>query len=116
MDDMNSLQNGVNLIGRTGVTPIIRSFENGMKLAIFSIAINDFIYEVNGKRKETQWHAIVAWGKQADLCERFVKKGQMVAIKGKLVNRLYKDLGGMNRRVTEVQVRDIILINPQKAG
>jgi len=113
---MNTLLNGVTLIGRTGVNPIIRNFENGMKLVKFSIAINDFVYEVNGKRKETQWHAIVAWGAQAHLCERFVRKGQMVAIKGKLVNRMYKDIGGMNRRVTEVQVRDIFLINPKKAG
>lgn len=64
----------------------------------------------------TQWHQIIAWGKKAELIEKFVKKGQLLAVDGKLVNRIYQDNGGGNRRVTEIQVNEILLINPKKAG
>ncbi|MFT5819112.1 MAG: single-strand DNA-binding protein [Crocinitomix sp.] len=113
---MNNLQNAVNLIGRTGINPTVRTFENGVKLAKFSLATNETIKEVNGKKKLTQWHNIVAWGKKAELIEKFVKKGQLLAVDGKLVNRVYQDNGGANRRVTEIQVNEILLINPKKAG
>lgn len=113
---MNKLQNAVNLIGRTGINPIIRTFENGMKLAKFSLATNEVIREVNGKKNQTQWHQIIAWGSKADLIEKFVKKGQLIAVDGKLVNRSYVDVSGSNHRVTEIQVNEILLINPRKAG
>lgn len=61
---MNKLQNAVNLIGRTGVNPIVRTFENGMKLAKFSLATNETVKEVNGSKTLTQWHHIIAWGKK----------------------------------------------------
>jgi single-strand DNA-binding protein len=113
---MNKLQNAVNLIGRTGVNPIVRTFENGMKLAKFSLATNETVKEVNGSKTMTQWHHIIAWGKKAELIEKFVKKGQLIAVDGKLVNRVYTDGGGSNHRVTEIQVNEILLINPRKAG
>lgn len=56
---MNKLQNTVNLIGRIGITPRIRTFENGMKLAKFPLATNETVSEVNGKKKLTQWHHCV---------------------------------------------------------
>ena len=62
---MNDLKNAVNLIGRTGINPIIRTFENGVKLAKFSLATNETVTEVDGKAVRTQWHQIVAWGNKA---------------------------------------------------
>lgn len=111
---MNKIQNAVNLIGRAGIAPVIRTFENSMKLAKFSLATNETISEVNGKKQLTQWHNIVAWGKKAELIERFVKKGQLVPVDGKLVNRSWTDASGNTKRITEVQVNEILLINPQK--
>ncbi|WP_066758390.1 single-stranded DNA-binding protein [Crocinitomix algicola] len=113
---MNKLKNTVQLIGRTGIEPIVRTFENGTKLAKFSLATNETIRDVNGKKTLTQWHQIVAWGRTAELIEKYLHKGQMVAVDGKLVNRAYKDNGGGNHRRTEVQVHDIMMINKQKAG
>ncbi|WP_027418101.1 single-stranded DNA-binding protein [Crocinitomix catalasitica] len=111
---MNKLQNAVNLIGRIGVAPVIRTFENGVKLAKFTLATNETIREINGKSVKTQWHSIVAWGKKAELIEKFVKKGQMLAIDGKLINRVYTDASGTNKKVTEIQVNEILMINPKK--
>lgn len=112
---MNNLKNGVNLIGRTGIDPIIRTFDNGVKLAKFPLAINETIMEAEGKAVKTQWHQIVAWGKKAELIEKFVSKGQMLAVDGKLINRLIKDRkSGEQKKITEIQVNEILLINPNK--
>lgn len=111
---MNNLQNGVNLIGRAGQDPIIRTFENGVKLARFALATNEIITEVNGKKKQTQWHTIVAWGKKAELIEKFVTKGQMMAIEGKLINRVYQLNEGGKAKSTEVQANEVLLINPKR--
>ena len=111
---MNNLQNAVNLIGRTGINPIIRTFENGVKLAKFSLATNESVTEVDGKSIKTQWHQIIAWGKKAELIEKFVKKGQMIAVDGRLINRVFVDNSGENKRITEIQVNEILLINEQK--
>ena len=113
---MNTIQNTVNLIGRTGVTPIIKTFQNGSKLAKFSLATNETVIEPNGKSIKTQWHHVIAWGIQADLVEKFVTKGQLVAVDGKLINRVFTDASGTNKKVTEIQVNDILLINPQKVS
>jgi len=111
---MNSLQNTVNLIGRTGIDPVIRVFTNGVKLAKFSLATNETIYDPNGKSIKTQWHNIVAWGKKADLIEKYVKKGQMIAVEGKLINKVLQDLNGKKTKITQIQVEEILLINQQQ--
>jgi len=113
---MNTIQNTVNLIGRSGVTPIIKTFHNGVKLAKFSLATNETVIEPNGKSIKTQWHHVIAWGIKADLVEKFVAKGQLVAIDGRLINRVFTDSTGTSKRVTEIQVNDILLINPKKAS
>jgi single-strand DNA-binding protein len=110
---MNKLQNTVNLIGRSGIDPVIRTFENGVKLAKFSLATNETVTEVNGNKVQTQWHNVVAWGKKAELIEKFVKKGQLMAVDGKLINRIYMDASGNNRKLTEIQVNEVLLINPK---
>ena len=113
---MNKLQNTINLIGRAGITPIIRTFENGVKLAKFSLATNEIVTEINGKRNETQWHNIVAWGKKAELIEKYVKKGQLMAVDGKLINRSFMTADGTRRKLTEIQVNEILMINTTKKG
>ncbi|MFK8046247.1 MAG: single-stranded DNA-binding protein [Crocinitomicaceae bacterium] len=110
---MNTLQNSVNLIGRTGINPIIRTFTNGVKLAKFSMATKETIYDPNGKGIQVQWHNIVAWGKKAELIEKYVKKGQMVAVEGKLINKVLTDLNGKKTKLTQIQVDEILLINQQ---
>ena len=110
---MNTIQNTVNLIGRAGINPVIRTFTNGVKLAKFSIATNETIYDPNGKSIQTQWHNLVAWGKKAELIEQYVKKGQLLAVEGKLINKVMTDLNGKKSKLTQVQVEEVLLINEQ---
>ncbi len=111
---MNTIHNSVNLIGRTGITPVIRTFTNGVKLAKFSMATNETIFDPNGKTIKTQWHNLVAWGKKAELIEKYVKKGQMIAVEGKLINKILTDLNGKKSKLTQIQVDEILLINHQR--
>ncbi|UKN01327.1 single-stranded DNA-binding protein [Paracrocinitomix mangrovi] len=109
---MQNLKNTINLIGRAGINPVIRTFKNGVKLAKFSLATSETVIEVNGRKVTTQWHNIVAWGKKAELVEKYIKQGQLMAVDGKLINRIYFDASGNQRKLTEIQVNEILLINP----
>ena len=67
-----------------------------------------------GKSIKTQWHNIVAWGKKAELIEKYVKKGQMLAIEGKLINKVLTDLNGKKSKLTQIQVEEVLLIKQQR--
>lgn len=109
---MNALQNKVQLIGNLGSNPEVRNTESGKKMARVSIATNENYRNAKGETiKETQWHNAIAWGKNAELMEKYLTKGSQVAIEGKLVNRNYVDKEGVKRYTTEVQVNDILFLN-----
>ncbi|MFY7878669.1 MAG: single-stranded DNA-binding protein, partial [Lacibacter sp.] len=78
---MYALKNKVQLIGHLGNAPEIKTIESGKKLARFSIATNETYRNAKGERvTETQWHTLVAWGKVADIAEKYLNKGKEVAI------------------------------------
>ena len=112
---MNSLRNKVTLIGNLGNDPDIKEFDTGKKLARLSIATNESYTNASGEKiKETQWHNLIAWGKTAEIMEKYLIKGSEVAVEGKLVNRNYTDKDGTKRYVSEVQVSDFLLIGGKK--
>lgn len=105
---MNNLRNKVQLIGRLGQNPEIVNLESGKKLAKFSIAINESYKNAKGEKVEsTQWHNIIAWGPTATVIEKYVTKGQEVAIEGKLNNKKFEDKTGTTRYVTEIVANEI---------
>jgi len=108
---MSSLKNKVQLIGNVGNEPEITNLDSGKKVAKFSIATNEFYKNSNGeKQQDTQWHNIVAWGKIAEIIEKYVGKGKEVAIEGKLTSRSYETKEGEKRYVTEVVANEILLM------
>jgi single-strand DNA-binding protein len=111
---MYALKNKVQLIGNLGGKPDVRNTETGKKWARFSVATNEVYRNQQGEKiTETQWHNVVAWGKTAELVEKYLDKGTEIALEGKLVNRNYTDKEGMKRYVTEVQVSEILLLGKQ---
>ncbi|MDO9186829.1 MAG: single-stranded DNA-binding protein [Bacteroidia bacterium] len=113
---MNALRNKVQLIGNLGMAPEIKTLESGRKLAKMSIATNESYKNAKGELvKETQWHNLIAWGKTAEIIEKYLKKGSEVAIDGKLINRNYNDKDGVKRYVTEIEVNEVLLIGGNKA-
>ena len=112
---MNALRNKVQLIGNLGMDPEVKSLDGGKKLAKMSIATNENYKNAKGEKvTETQWHNLVAWGKTAEIIERFLKKGSEVAIEGKLINRNYTDKEGIKRYVTEIEVSEVLMLDAKK--
>jgi single-strand DNA-binding protein len=112
---MNALRNKVQLIGNLGMNPEVKTLDGGKKLAKFSIATNENYKNAKGEKvTDTQWHNVVAWGKTAEIIEKFLKKGSEVAIEGKLVNRNYDDKEGIKRYVTEVEAHEVLMLNAKK--
>ncbi|GAL64563.1 single-stranded DNA-binding protein [Algibacter lectus] len=108
---MSTLKNKVQLIGNVGNEPEITNLENGKKVAKFSIATNESYKDSKGEKvTNTQWHNIVAWGKIAEIVEKYVGKGKEVALEGKLTSRSYETKEGEKRYVTEVVIDEILLL------
>jgi len=113
---MYAIRNKVQLIGNLGQLPEIRTTENGKKLARFSIATNDTYRNANGEKvSETSWHNVIAWGKLADIAEKYLTKGREVAVVGKLVHRNYTDKNGIKRNVTEVVLNEMLMLGGGKS-
>lgn len=108
---MNALRNKVQLIGHLGNDPEIVKLESGKSLAKFSLATNETYKNQEGEKvTETQWHHVVAWGKTAEIIEKYVTKGKEIAIEGKLTHRSYEDKNGEKRYSTEVVASELLLL------
>ena len=108
---MYALKNKVQLIGNLGNAPEVRTLDGGKKMARFSVATNESYRNAKGEKiTETQWHNLVAWGKVAEIVEKYLIKGKEVMIEGKLVNRTYTDKDGNKKYSTEVQVNEILML------
>ena len=114
---MYALKNKVQLIGNLGNAPEVKSTESGKKMARFSVATNESYRNAKGEKvTETQWHNLIAWGKIADIAEKYLAKGTEVAIEGKLVSRNYTDKDGLKKHITEIQVHEVLLLGSKPSA
>lgn len=114
---MNALRNKVQLIGNLGNNPEIITMESGKKLAKFSIATNESYKNAKGEKvTDTQWHNVVAWNKTAEIIEKYLVKGNEVAIEGKLTTRSYDDKDGNKRYITEIVVNELLMLGKNKSA
>ena len=108
---MNAMKNKVQLIGHVGQEPEIKTFDGGKKVANITLATNDNYTNANGEKVEdTQWHKVKAWGKLADIIEKYVTKGKEICVEGKLTYSDYLDKNGEKRYITEIVVSDLLLL------
>lgn len=106
------MRNRVQLIGHVGQEPEIKTFDGGKKVANLTIATNEVYYKENGDKVEnTEWHRVSAWGKTADIIEKYVTKGKEIVIEGKLTHRSYDDKDGNKRFITEIVVNELVLMS-----
>jgi single-strand DNA-binding protein len=106
------MKNSVQLIGNVGNDPEIQTLENGNKLVYLNIATNDRFTDEKGERVEqTEWHRVIAWGKIAEIIEKYVAKGKEIGVEGKLTHRSYEDKNGEKKFITEVMVNEILLLS-----
>lgn len=99
------MKNQVTLVGRLGTDAFITTFENGSSIARFQLAVDDM---KSNKNNTPLFYRIFAWGSTADFLTNYCKKGSKVAVSGRLVNRTYLAKTGEQRKVTEVEVRQVV--------
>ncbi|WP_194767400.1 single-stranded DNA-binding protein [Tamlana sp. I1] len=108
---MSTLKNKVQLIGNLGNDPEIINLESGKRVAKFNLATNESYTNAKGEKiTDTQWHNIVAWGKTAGIIEKYLTKGNEVAVEGKLTSHSYEDKQGIKRYVTEVVCKELLML------
>ncbi len=108
---MKNLRNQVQLIGNIGNTPLLKETVNGKKYTTLSLATNNTYINKDGERiKDTQWHNVVMWGKQAEIAENYLIKGQEVCIEGKLNYRTYEDNDGKKINIHEIVASEFLML------
>ena len=102
--------NKVNLCGYVGQDPETRVV-GGTKVARVSLATSKTWRDRDGKKQsETTWHHVVVWGTQAEVVERYVRKGSLVQVFGEICYRVYEDNEGVKRQVTDIRVNELVLM------
>lgn len=108
--------NKVILIGNLGADPEVKKTDN-TTIANFSIATNETWKDKNGEKQEkTEWHRVVVFGAQADICGKYLAKGRTVAIEGKIQTRKWQDDKGEDRYSTEVVASRVEFVGGSSGG
>jgi single-strand DNA-binding protein len=110
---MSGSVNKVILIGNLGRDPEIRSLENGVKLARFSMATSETYNDrSSGEKKEiTEWHNIVAWRGLAEVAEKYFLKGMKIYVEGRLKTRSWQDDSNMTKYSTEIIAENMTILS-----
>ncbi|MDB5158298.1 MAG: single-stranded DNA-binding protein [Mucilaginibacter sp.] len=114
---MNNLSNSVRLTGRLGAAPELRVTGKEKKVAKLSLATNFFKKNAKGESvKETHWHQLILWERQAEIAEKYLDKGSQIAVEGRLANRYYTDKDGAKHYVTEVVVNELMMLDKKDSS
>lgn len=104
--------NKVTLIGRLGRDPEIRYFESGTAKANFPLATSEtYTNKENQRVENTEWHNIIFWRGLAEVAEKYLKKGSLVFIEGKLRTRSWDDQDGNKKYITEIEGNNLIMLD-----
>jgi len=104
--------NKVTLIGNLTRDVELRHTKEGTPVSSFALATNrNWTEETGEKREETDFHRIVAWGKLAELCEKYLKKGRKVYVEGRLHSHSWTDNEGLQKAVTEIIIDDMVMLD-----
>ena len=108
--------NKVILVGRLGKDPELRSIPSGTSVAKFSLATDDRFTDKNGDKQErTEWHNIVVWGKLAEICGQYLRKGRLVYIEGSIRTDSWEDKeSGQKRYRTEIIAREMKMLDRKR--
>ena len=115
---MSGTVNKVMLIGHTGDEVKMHYFEGGNSIGRFPLATNEtYTNRTTGERvSNTEWHNIVVRNKAAEVCEKYLKKGDKVYIEGRLKTRKWQDEKGLDRYSTEIQCTEFTFLTPKAEG
>src|ERR1700691_3863533 len=102
------------LVGRLGKDPETRYTSAGQAVCTFSLATDETYKDRNGERqKRTEWHRITLWGKLAEIAQKYLKKGQLVFIEGRIQSRQWDDkTTGQKRNATDIVANEMRMLTP----
>ena len=108
---MSRSLNRVEIIGNLGADPEIRSTTSGVRVATLSVATNRRWTDKQGQTQEkTEWHRVICWDRLAEICERFLKRGDRVYVDGSIEYRQFEGQDGQTKYITEIRARDMIML------
>jgi single-strand DNA-binding protein len=114
---MASGVNKVILVGHLGADPEMRYTQSGSGVCELRVATNETWNDKSGQRQErTEWHRVVVWGKLAELCSKFLSKGRLVYVEGRLRTRSWDDKDGNKRYTTEIIANDVQFLGGREGG
>ncbi len=109
--------NRIILVGNVGKEPETRYLDSGVALCKFPLATNEKYKNKSGENvKNTEWHNIILWRKLAEIAEKYVKKGDLLYLEGKIRTRSYDDKEGNKRYITEVIVDNMQMLGKKQTG
>jgi len=102
--------NKVILVGHLGKDPEVRHLEGGVAVASFPLATSETFNKDGRKVEQTEWHNIVMWRGLADVAAKYLQKGKLVYIEGKLRTRSFEDKEGIKKYTTEVVAENFTML------
>ncbi len=108
--------NKAELIGNLVVDPTVKSLPSGQSIASFRLATNYTWRDAKTKEKKesAEFHSVVAWGRLADVIQKYLKKGDKVYLDGRLRNRNWEGKDGKKHYVTEIVAQNLIMLGGAK--
>jgi len=113
---MSSLNKAM-IIGRLGQDPEVRYTQSNTAVATMSVATSERYKDRNGEQQEnTEWHRVVAWGRTAEICQEYLKKGSLVYFEGPIQTRQWEDKDGQKRYTTEIKALTMQMLDSRGSG
>lgn len=113
---MSSLNKAM-IIGRLGQDPEVRYTQSNTAVANMSVATSERYKDRQGEWKErTEWHKVVAWGRTAEICQEYLKKGSQVYIEGPIQTSKWEDKDGNTRYTTEIKALTMTMLDSKGSG
>ena len=105
------------IIGRLGADPEVRQVSSGNSVATLSVATSEKWTDRDGQAQErTEWHRVIAWGKLAEICGKFLAKGRQVYVEGRIQTRQWEDSQGQKRYTTEIVANTVQFLGGQQGA
>jgi single-strand DNA-binding protein len=114
---MSGSLNKVLLIGNLGRDPELKATPSGQSVARFSVATTETWKNQSGeKQSKTEWHNIVVWGKQAEIAEKYLRKGKQVMVEGRIQYREYTDQAGVKKTACDIRCDNFVMLGRADEG
>lgn len=113
---MASSLNKVQLIGRLGRDPEVRSTNTGKTVTTITLATSEFVGRDADRKEKTEWHRVILWDKLGQIAGNYLKKGRQVYIEGRITYREYTDRDNVKRFMTEIIANSMVLLGSRDDG